>query len=246
MEYFTNINGIDVSAVFRDETVSELFVPLLKQLAELHMEKRQRILVMLAAPPGAGKSTLASFLENLSKEIIPEKTLQAVGMDGFHLRQDYLLSHTAVVNGEEVSLVKIKGAPITFDLERLTRKTEELRTQQVCKWPRYDRLLHNPVEDAVSVDADIVIVEGNYLLLDEEGWRNLSLFADYTISLTAGEELLRERVISRRIATGVKREDAEAFVDFSDMANVRLCIKKMKPAELQLEILNDNDIIRRA
>ncbi len=29
-----------------------------------------------------------------------------------------------------------------------------------------DRLLHNPVEDAVKICSDIVILEGNYLLLD--------------------------------------------------------------------------------
>ncbi len=42
----------------------------------------------------------------------------------------------------------------------------------------YDRLLHNPVEDAINIDGDIIILEGNYLLLDEEGWRDVADFAD--------------------------------------------------------------------
>jgi hypothetical protein len=29
-----------------------------------------------------------------------------------------------------------------------------------------DRLLHNPVEDAVKICSDIVLIEENYLLLD--------------------------------------------------------------------------------
>ena len=52
-------------------------------------EKQARILVMLAAPPGAGKSTLVSFLEYLAKDAVPEKAFQAIGMDGFHRKQEY-------------------------------------------------------------------------------------------------------------------------------------------------------------
>ena len=239
MKYSANINGIVVDACFSEESVRGLFVPLLEQLAKLHTEKKSRILAMLAAPPGAGKSTLVSFLEFLAKDAVPGKTVQAIGMDGFHRRQDYLLSHTTNVNGEEISMVKIKGAPITFDLENLRRKIAEVTEGNPCMWPRYDRLLHNPVEDAVTVDADIVLLEGNYLLLDMDGWRELSEYADYTISLTADEKQLRERLIERRTATGVNREEAEKFVDFSDMANVRLCLEKTKRADLELEITSD-------
>ena len=65
------------------------------------------------------------------------------------------------------------------------------------------------------------------------------------ISLTADEGLLRERLIARRIATGVQREDAVSFVDFSDMANVRLCLEKTGEADLNLEISQDGGIVRR-
>ena len=87
MNYSDDINGITVNATYSDTTVNEVFIPLLKHLAQLHHEKQRRILVMLAAPPATGKSTLVSFLEHLARSVIPEKRLQAVGMDGFHLRQ---------------------------------------------------------------------------------------------------------------------------------------------------------------
>ena len=80
-------------------------------------------------------------------------------------------------------MVGIKGAPITFDLDKLLRKLKELKEDPVCKWPLYDRLLHNPIEDKITVDGDIILLEGNYLLLDTEGRNDLSSFADYTISL---------------------------------------------------------------
>ena len=236
MNYSANINGITVSASFSDTTVNEVFIPLLKHLAQLHHEKQRRILVMLAAPPATGKSTLVSFLEHLARSVIPEKRLQAVGMDGFHLRQSYLLSHTVEIDGKSVPMASIKGAPITFDLQALRTKIEEAAQGHSCRWPHYDRQLHDPVDDAITIDADIALIEGNYLLLDADGWRDLSRYADYTISLTADEEMLRGRLIRRKMKTGMTREDAERFVESSDMRNVRLCLDKTMKADLELSI----------
>ena len=45
----------------------------------------------------------------------------------------------------------------------------------------------------------------------------------------------------------MERKAAEAFVDFSDMANVRLCLENSKKADLELEITQDGtDIILKA
>ena len=236
MEYNVNINGIDVDAAYSDETIEEIVKPLLKHMADLHDSEKKRILVMFAAPPGGGKSTFVSFLEHMAIEIIPAKKVQAIGMDGFHRRQEYLISHTTVVDGKEIPMVDIKGAPITFDLEALKNKIIELKENAVCKWPEYNRILHNPVEDAIAVDADIVLLEGNYLLLDEDGWRDISEYADYTISMTAEPQMLRERLIDRKTASGNTREKAEKFVDFSDMANVRICLEHSKKADMELTI----------
>ena len=144
------------------------------------------------------------------------------------------MTHYTEVDGKRLRMVDIKGAPVTFDLDALKGKIREVRSGAACGWPVYDRMLHNPVEDAALVDGDIVILEGNYLLLDEEGWRDLSEDADYTVAITADPDMLRGRLLARKIASGASTEDAERFVDFSDMANVRLCLDKTKPADLQL------------
>ena len=241
IEYKVTINGIEVCAQYTERAVQGIFLPLLKKLTELQREKGSRILIMLAAPPGAGKSTLLSFLEKLSREDSSLSDIQTIGMDGFHRRQEYLKSHFVERDGRNVSMVEIKGAPITFDLERLTESVRKAASGAVCGWPVYDRLLHNPVENAVTVDHDIVLLEGNYLLLNEDGWRDLSAYADCRVSVWAEEDMLRARLIDRRVKTGVDREAAVRFVDFSDMPNVRLCLEKTMPADVRLSIDADGD-----
>ena len=239
------INGIEVAARYSDRAVNGIFIPLLKQLTAMQQKAGRRILVMLAAPPGAGKSTLLSFLHRLAEETDGIGRIQTIGMDGFHRRQEYLLSHDTERDGKKIRMVEIKGAPETFDLDALSRQVKSLAAGEVIGWPVYDRLLHNPVEDAVQVDGNIVILEGNYLLLDMDGWRDLASCADYTISVRADEEMLRERLIDRRMKTGVARDESIRFVDFSDMPNVKLCLNRSLPADLQLEIDRRGEYIRR-
>ena len=234
MEYLFNNNGIEIKATYSDEEINTVFIPLLEHLSEMRSRKGHRLIVMLAAPPGAGKSTLSSYLEFLSGDVISGMKVQAIGMDGFHRYQDYLISHTADINGRKVPMVDIKGAPVTFDIEQFKIKLREIASGKNCGWPVYNRLLHNPVDNAVFVDGDIIILEGNYLLLDEEGWRDLSDFADYTISIKADPAMLKERLIKRKISTGCPEDEAVAFVEFSDMANVKLCLEKTKRADLEL------------
>ena len=236
INYQETINGIGVDASYSEQAADGIFLPLLRNLTKLQKEKGRRILVMLAAPPGAGKSTLLSFLEHLTHEYDDLGNIQTIGMDGFHRRQEYLVSHTVQRDGEEIPMVKIKGAPVTFDLDHLTESVKMVAAGKICGWPVYNRLLHNPTENAVTVSGEIVILEGNYLLLKETGWIELRNYADYTISVSAEEDFLRERLIGRRIKTGVDPEAAARFVDFSDMPNVRLCLQKTAAADLQLQI----------
>ncbi len=236
MNYNVNINGIDVEATYSADAIKNVIEPLLMHLVEIRQQKGGRVLAMIAAPPGAGKSTLVSFLEYYAKALLPELTVQAIGMDGFHRRQEYLTSHETEVDGKMIPMVQIKGAPVTFDLGAFVTKIKEVLAGGTALWPTYDRHLHNPIEDAITVTGDIVILEGNYLLLDEEGWRDIHKMADYTIFLRGDEEVLRKRLVDRKEASGNSRDKAEAFVDFSDMRNVRLCLNHSLPADLELRL----------
>lgn len=241
--YDTILNGLEIHARYTEANVREIFLPLLRQLSRLQKQKDRRILVMLAAPPGAGKSTLAGFLQKLAAqeaELIP---ITVIGMDGFHRYQEDLLAHTAVRDGKEVSLVQIKGAPVTFRLDRLRERIRQVAAGEECGWPDYNRLLHNPVEDAVTVRGNIVLLEGNYLLLDEAGWRDLSQFADYTIRIEAKEQMLKDRLIARKEQSGTDPAEAVRFVEFSDLVNVRLCLEHTKEADLTLVLQEDGSYL---
>lgn len=161
-------------------------------------------------------------------------------MDGFHRRQEYLLTHRAVRDGIEIPMVDVKGAPETFALDHLANALSRASSGEDCEWPTYDRTLHNPVYGGLRVTGDIVLLEGNYLLLDLEGWRDLRRYADYTIRITADPALLRERLVSRKEASGTPRADAERFVEFSDLRNAELCLAHSCPADLELRLLPDD------
>lgn len=240
MNYDIEINGLPVRAVYSEETIDNIFVPLLKRLTKLQEEKGRRILVMLAAPPGAGKSTLSSFLKYLSEHTDGVNPITVIGMDGFHRYQDYLLNHTLIRDGVELSMVDVKGTPETFDLPLFIERVKRVASCEECGWPEYDRIKHNPQEDAILVSGDIVLLEGNYLLLEDEGWSELKHFADYSIKIIADEEILRKRLLDRKIMCGNDYDKAAKFVDFSDMYNVRICLNRSSNADLTL-MLNKDD-----
>ena len=239
MEYSACINGYDIKAHYSEQNINDIFLPLLRKLTELQKKKGSRLMVMLAAPPGAGKSTLLDFLEYLSKATDGVKEIQTIGMDGFHHYQDYLLTHETLRDGKTIKMVEIKGAPITFDLQALEERIKRVANGDNCGWPTYDRNLHNPVEDSIQITSDIVLLEGNYLLLDEEGWRDLSSYADYTIFISAGADMLRQRLVERK-TKNTPLAAAKEFVEKSDMRNAIEVLENSKKADLNL-CINSRD-----
>lgn len=234
MDASLNINGFSVEAHFDDFSVREVLLPLLCDLTERQKQLGRRLVVLLAAPPGAGKSTLAAFLEKLSET--PGLTyVQALGMDGFHFHQDYILTHTAIRNGEEIPMRLIKGAPETFDVSRLRCALDAAPTGDI-RWPYYDRTLHDVVEDAIPIAAPILLVEGNWLLLDRPEW---SLPGDVLIFMDADEKLLRSRLIDRKMRGGSTIEASLAHYARTDGPNIALCRSCRRPADFEFTMTGD-------
>ena len=88
-------------------------------------------------------------------------------------------------------------------------------------WPVYDRNLHEPLKHRLHITGSILLVEGNYLLLDEKPYRSLSALCDYCVFIQAEENLLRDRLIDRKSRGGLSKEQAEVFYEKSDRCNVQ-------------------------
>ena len=233
-----NINGFDINARYFKEDTEKLFLPLIRTLSDMRKAKRDRLIVYLAAPPGAGKTTLSVFLSHLSEAEKDAVRIQSVGIDGFHYPQEYIEKHNVIINGETIPMRQVKGSPETFDLQSLTDSIKSLRENDI-KWPAYDRNLHDVVQDATWVYRDIVLIEGNWLLLDEAGWRELRSFCGYSIFITAEESMLRERLIQRKISGGASLEKAAAFYAQSDGVNVMRALANRLISDCELTLTED-------
>jgi len=176
------VNGLKVQAQYHVDEIENVHKPLLRMLAALQtVNPQRRTVVFLCAPPGTGKSTLTTFWEYLTQQDPELPTIQTLPMDGFHHYNNWLDAH---------QLRPFKGAPETFNVAKLVENLRQVMEGD-CTWPQYDRQKHEPVEDALHVTAPLVIVEGNWLLLDDEKWCQLAQFCDFSILST--RQLLRCR-----------------------------------------------------
>ncbi len=235
------VNGLVQKVRFREETINELFLPFLYRMARLQRQKGRRLIVFLAAPPATGKSTLVLFLEQLAGDIEGMPVLQAVGLDGFHFHAEELGRKTVRRDGKIISMKEVKGCAESFNVERLCRKLGALCQAKEVSWPVYDRQKHDVVEDALTVAGDIVLLEGNWLLLQEPCWQAACQYADYTVSLCADPVQLKERLIQRKIQGGKTAAEAAAFYLFSDRVNVERVLQESVPADTEWELTEDGD-----
>lgn len=171
----------------------------------------RRILGITGAP-GSGKSTLAAALGDALGE-----RARVVGMDGFHLAQAEL----ARLGG-----VDRKGAPDTFDTLGFVALLARLRanTDELVYAPHFDRAREEPIAGAVAVSRDVplVIVEGNYLLLDCGAWRGVRALLDQCWYLDPGERIRRAQLVARHEAYGHSPTQAREHALGSDERNARL------------------------
>ncbi|MGF1907368.1 nucleoside/nucleotide kinase family protein [Aliivibrio logei] len=233
MKVNLNVSGFDTEAFFSNKDIAKIHKPLVEKFTRLYQEQEERVIVFLCAPPGSGKSTLAAFWEYLSQQSPQLEPLQVLPFDGFHYTNEILESNTIRRNDETISLRRIKGASETFNLTDLIDKLKQLKARSP-KWPYYDRNLHDPVDDAIQVDKNIVVVEGNWLLLNEPVWCDLYKLADFTVFIDTDADFLKERLVNRKIRGGVSEEDAIAFYESSDAINVNKVLTQSVRADLSL------------
>ncbi|KIX98100.1 uncharacterized protein Z520_06180 [Fonsecaea multimorphosa CBS 102226] len=97
--------------------------------------------------------------------------------------------------------------------------------------PSFSHAIKDPVPDAISIFASttIVILEGNYLLLDEDKWRDISALVDFRIFVDVDFQLARMRVARRHVQAGIEAslEGALGRFDGNDLVNGRLVQERL-------------------
>ncbi len=211
--------------------------PLVQRMARA-AEHRRRCIVVLAGPPGAGKSTIASIWVARAVALDLPPPFQSLSMDGFHLPNRVLDARTATApDGTLVPLRRLKGVPESYDLEALSQAFQRLRDATPFRWPVYDRTIHDPVAGALAVmPQGVVIVEGNFLLLDEPGFRELRPLADLAVFVACGEEVTRSRVRARFREGGREAADARRHLEEVDVPNWRRVMGCRAAADVVLEV----------
>jgi pantothenate kinase len=179
---------------------------------------RRRILVGIAGPPAAGKSTLAvSLADALRREYGPDGAV-AVPMDGFHLANAELV---------RLGLADRKGAPETFDAAgfvHLLARLREAPEDEVVYAPEFNRSLNESVGSAIPVPARVrvVVVEGNYLLLPDPPWDRVRPLLDLVLYIDAPTPTRIDALLRRQRSRGLSRDAAHDWVHRSDEANAAL------------------------
>jgi len=173
----------------------------------------QRRLLGLVGAPGSGKSTLAQALQGA----LPPGRAQVVPMDGFHL---------ANVELRRLGRADRKGAPDTFDSAGYVALLQRLREQReggIVYAPEFRREIEEPIAGAIAVlpQTQLVITEGNYLLLDEGAWAGVAPLLDEAWYVDVDDELRRERLVRRHEQFGRSRDAALAWVEQTDEPNAR-------------------------
>ncbi|MEO9683891.1 MAG: AAA family ATPase [Tateyamaria sp.] len=180
-----------------------------------------RRIVAIAGPPASGKSTVA---EALAKRLTAQgEDAFVVPMDGYHL-DDRLLHLDGTQNR--------KGAPHTFDADGFVRLITALQSVNPVIYPIFDRNREIAIAGAGRVPAKCttVIVEGNYLLLQQEPWTRLLDLWSFSIALKPPMELLIERLKARWVEHD--KPDAQAWIDTNDVPNITTVLTKSAPADV--------------
>jgi hypothetical protein len=172
-----------------------------------------RTIIGIVGKPGGGKSTLSKYL---LKGMDPT-LVSVVPMDGFHLSNKVL---------KELGRSDRKGAQDTFDVKGFTALIQRIKmdSAEPIYYPIFDRSIEESIaaQGVVYPSTRVVIVEGNYLMHDKDGWQEIAPLLDQSWYAFLEEDIRISRLISRHIAFGKDPDSAKAWAKGSDQVNAEL------------------------
>lgn len=173
----------------------------------------------ITGPPGAGKSTVSELLRDRLRDAYKLQAL-VVPMDGYHLSNEELVRR---------NLRPLKGIPSTFDALGFVSLIGDIKdgAARTIEFPTFDRDIDSVVESGGKVEPtdEIIIVEGNYLLMTEPPWHQIRHYMDDVFYIDAPHTVLLDRLIYRHMQGGKNQDDARVKVDSTDLPNATLIEK---------------------
>lgn len=188
------------------------YAKLLGMIRERLQNSPSPFLIGIAGPPATGKSTLSKRLAN---------DLNAAGletcvcpMDGFHMTNAQL---------DAAGLRDAKGRIDTFEGKAFARAVSRLKEGAPFWWPQYSRQSHDPIPKGTRITGkqSVCIVEGNYILTDEEPWRSAAEFFDLRVIMDASDTAIRLRLLNRHLRGGRSVKLAMTKINLTDMPNAQ-------------------------
>ena len=199
-------------------------------------EQSKQVFVGIAGGPGSGKTTTAAKVcdlinaQNVKALVLP--------MDGYHYYRKQL---DEMENPKEAH--RFRGAPFTFDAKRFVSDIQSAKKLRSGSFPDFDHKVGDPCENQIILDASvqILLIEGNYVLLNEEPWCELpkSVF-DTSWFISCPEEEAQKRVVLRHMkAWDFTEEQAlNRWLD-NDLKNYRFINENSAGFNLAVESLSD-------
>lgn len=207
---------------------------LCKEVAALAPGERR--LVAIAGAPGSGKSTLAEHVVEAVNRALPRTPPAAaiLPMDGYHYDDELL---------DALGRRARKGAPDTFDVGGLRAMLARLaaNAEDAIAVPRFDRDIEIARAGArlIHRETPLVVVEGNYLLLDTAPWDTLRDAFDRTAMVMVDEATLRRRLTARWTGYALAPDEIARKVDSNDLPNGRMVIAESRAADINIDGRDD-------
>jgi len=183
---------------------------------------KSRRMIAIAGAPGSGKSTIVETL----RKCIPHSAV--VPMDGFHLDNDTLTAKGRLHR---------KGAPDTFDTAEMLRVLRKVAAGGAVSVPIFDRTADAVVPDGalIATEAQIILVEGNYLLLDAPGWCEMHEMWDLTVLLDVPEAELRRRLVQRWTDHDLPLKQAQDRAASNDLPNAQTVMAQSIEPDIRVQ-----------
>ncbi len=220
--------NIDISNL--TDVQKDYYINILKEIIDIYTNKNERrIVIGFAGPSGSGKSVMVEILKEISSQITLPFKIETLGIDAYSYTNEFLVNHY----DDNKTFKDYKGRFDTYDVYKLINDLKSFKEGKGITLPIYSRKIHNPIENAITIKAEnvVLLVEGLWLLHEENKWNEVGEILDFSYFVSIDKEKAGGGTIKRHILGGRDVLDATNYYKEVDSKNFDLIIKNKDKAE---------------